>query len=252
MPLKADVSIITPSFNSSRFLQETVDSVLSQTYQDWEMIIVDECSRDDSYDLAQENARRDPRIMARRLKENCGPAVARNTAIEMAKGQYIAFLDSDDIWLPQKLDKQIAFMRKQDAVLSYTAYEKIDEKGNRRQRYINIPPKGDYDDLLKGCFIGCLTAVYDAKRLGKVYMPQINRGQDYGLWLKILRSGYAAFGLDEVLALYRERQGTISSSKLIKAYYQWRIYRDLENISFLKSICFFYNYGIRGMQKKII
>lgn len=247
--MAAEVSIVTPCYNCSKYIQATIDSVVAQTSSNWEMIIVDDCSSDSSFEIAKENSRKDPRIRALGLDTWSGPTIARNIAIEKAKGRYIAFLDSDDLWLPEKLEKQIEVMKNKDAVFSYTGYEKIDENGYRKGRRVSVPESGNYNDLLTGCFIGCLTAVYDAKQIGKVYFPQIKRGQDYGLWLKILRSGYIAFGLNEVLALYRERRESLSSSKLKKAYYQWRIYRDLEELSLIKCAACFSAYSIKGVQK---
>lgn len=248
----ANVSIVMPCYNCSQFIQEAIASVVAQTYSKWELIIVDDCSTDESVEIAKKNSLNDPRIKIFRQEARSGPAVARNTAIELATGRYIAFLDSDDMWLPEKLEKQLQLMENHSAVFSYTGYEKIDVSGRRSGRYVSVPEVGYYKDILAGCFIGCLTAVYDAKALGKLYMPNIKRAQDFGLWLHILRQGHMALGLNEVLALYRERPGSISSSKVKKAYYQWRVYRDLEQLSFVESVKFFGRYGLKGIRKKMI
>lgn len=143
-------------------------------------------------------------------------------------------------------------MKNTNVSFSYTAYEKVDLHARRSGRHVHVPEVACYNDILAGCFIGCLTAVYDTQHLGKIYMPNLQRAQDFALWLKILRPGNSALGLDEVLALYRERPGSISASKVKKAYYQWRVYRELEQISFAAAVKLFCRYSIKGLQKKLI
>ncbi len=250
--MSVEVSIITPCFNSAQFIDAAIRSAISQTYTNWEMIIVDDCSRDDSFRIAKKYSNHDSRISVVKFGKRSGPAAARNAAIEKAAGRYIAFLDSDDIWLPEKLEKQIHLMHRNSIPFSYTAYEKIDVSGRRCGRFVYVPESGCYNNLLSGCFIGCSTAVYDVDMVGKLYMPPLMRAQDYGLWLNILRSGHIALGINQILALYRERPGSLSSSKLRKAYYQWRIYRNLEKISMAKTVKLFCQYGVKGIHKKMI
>lgn len=244
------VSIITPSYNSARFIAETIESVLAQTYQEWEMIIVDDCSTDDSVEIIEKYQSMDSRIRLVRLEINSGPAIARNRAIEEARGRYIAFLDSDDIWFPHKLEKQTLFMEEKDAVLSYAGYQKINENGTLRG-IVNVPLSVDYKQMLNSCYIPSLTAIYDSVKLGKVCMPNILKRQDYGLWLKILKMGYVAYGLNEPLGYYRERRNSVSSNKLVASKYQWKVYREVEKLSVLGSAYHFVKYAYIGFRKSI-
>ncbi len=244
------VSIITPSCNSLKFIGETISSVMSQTYQDWEMIIVDDNSTDGSCRLIDTYVKQDTRIVMVRLEKNRGVAFARNAGIEMAKGRYIAFLDSDDLWLPRKLEKQVSFMRGKDAVLSYTAYKKINEDGSSRKDVMSVPRSVTYDSALDSNSIGCLTAMYDAQQLGKLYMPLVKH-EDYALWLQILKKGHTAYGINEVLALYRTRKTSVSGNKLRAATFQWKIYRQTEKLSLVASMRHFVKYAYLGYSKFI-
>ena len=244
------VSIITPVYNSEKYITETIESVLSQTYNNWEMIIVDDCSTDNSQSVVKGYRKHDNRIYIYELSENRGQAYARNYAIEKANGRYIAFLDSDDLWLPDKLEKQIRFIQEKDAVLSYTAYKKMYEDGNIiESTQINVPEKVTYNDLLSSCVIGCLTAIYDCQKIGKMYMPNISTQEDYALWLKILKKGFIAYGLNEPLAVYRVRYNSISSNKVKTAKNQWYVYRNCENLSLIKSAYHFLHYAYYGFKK---
>ena len=182
------VSIITPCYNSENFISETINSVLNQTYKNWEMIIVDDVSTDRSVDIISTFCKQDARIQLHQLLDNSGAAIARNKAIELAQGTFIAFLDSDDLWLPKKLEYQLDFMLKNKYLLSYTSYEIINEDGNLTNKIINCKDKLDYKRMLYSNEIGCLTAMYNRDILGKIFMPEIRKRQDYGLWLKILKS----------------------------------------------------------------
>lgn len=242
------VSIITPLYNCEQFLPLTIDSVINQTYKNWELIIVDDMSTDNSLQKAMQYAQQDSRIRVIELKEKGGPAAARNKGIEVANGKYIAFLDSDDLWLPEKLEVQLKFMNDKNINFSYTAYKKIDEDGTYRG-VVSVPERITYDELLNTNVIGCLTAMYDAEKLGKMYMPNIMKRQDYALWLKILKKEGQAFGLNVPLAIYRVRKGSVSSNKLKAAIYQWKIYREIEQINIFKSIYHFVNYMYYGFMK---
>lgn len=240
------VSIITPLHNSASFISDTIRSVQAQTFADWEMIIVDDCSTDDSVATVERFAAADDRIKIIRLKNNAGAAVARNTAIEAAEGRYIAFLDSDDLWLPEKLIIQLQFMQDKDIAFSYSAYEKVDEQG-QPLGLMGVPDKVNYDQLLKCCVIGCLTAIYDTHKLGKVYMPLIRKRQDLGLWLRLLKKVDYAYGIQQPLAQYRVRSGSISSNKSNAAVYTWRLYREIEQLNLLKASYYFSHYAVRGV-----
>jgi glycosyltransferase involved in cell wall biosynthesis len=240
------VSVVTPSYNSEEYLSGAIDSVLLQSYSNWEMIVVDDCSSDCSGELVREYAMKDSRIKLITLDINSGAAVARNAAIKAAQGRYIAFLDSDDRWLPCKLEKQLSFMQKHGVAFSYTAYEKLDCTGSVVGN-VNIPPKVSYKDLLKVCSIGCLTAMYDTEKIGKIYMPLIRKRQDLGLWLRILKSTPYAYGLNEVLAQYHLRKDSISADKRTASTYTWRLYRDVEGLSFLVAAYYFTHYAFNGV-----
>lgn len=240
------ISIITPLYNGSDYLEKAIQSVISQTYRNWEMIIVDDCSKDDSLEKAQRYAALDARIKVLELAQNSGAAVARNAAIEAAGGRYVAFLDSDDLWRADKLEKQINFMEANQVAFSYSAYEKVDENG-RIFGVVGVPQKVSYTDLLKVCSIGCLTAIYDTKVLGKVYMPINTKREDYATWLAILKKIDYAYGMNEVLAQYRVYDSQTSSKKAKMAKENWRLYRDVEKLGLLKSVYYFSHYAIRGV-----
>ena len=231
------VSIITPMYNSERFIEPTIKSVQHQTYQNWEMIIVDDASTDGSYEIIKSFSIKDERIRVIKLDFQQGPAVARNKGIKKASGRYIAFLDSDDLWMPEKLKKQLEFMDNHKAPFSFTAYQKIEENGKYRgQVNINKMQIG-YSDLLKTNHIGCLTAMIDTKLLGgKLYMPLIEKRHDHGLWLSILKQGHTAYGLNEILAAYRCRKGSISHNKINILHHQWKLYREVERLGLIRSM----------------
>lgn len=242
------VSIITPSYNCSRFVAETIESVQAQTYQNWEMIIVDDCSTDNSVEIIKKIIKGDSRIRLIEQKWNGGPAVARNVAIENAGGRYIAFLDSDDLWFPEKLEKQIEFIQEKKADLVYSAYKKMNEDGTDRDS-VNPPSEVDYKDLLKSNHIGCLTALYDTKNIEKCYMPIISKRQDHALWLKILKKTEKAYCFNGELAKYRVLNNSVSSNKVVAAKYQWRIYREVEKLGFFESVRNFIFYSVYGFLK---
>lgn len=242
------VSIITPSYKSVKFISQTIESVLNQTYQDWEMIIVDDVSPDNSNEIIEKYIKKDDRIKLIKLEKNGGPAVARNRAIEEASGRYIAFLDADDLWMPGKLEKQIKFMVNNNIVLSYSSYDLIDEDNNDLGTFIT-KPKVNYSDLLKTNSIGCLTAIYDTEKIGKVLMPDIIKRQDYGLWLNILKKTDHAKGILESLAKYRIMKNSVSSNKFVAAKYVWKIFRDVEKLNIFKSCYYFCFYVYNGLKK---
>ena len=239
-------SIITPLHNAENFLEETIKSVLEQTNKNWEMIIVDDCSTDRSLVIAENYAKKDNRIKIIKLEKNSGAAVARNCAIEVASGRFIAFLDSDDLWHPRKLEKQINFMLNRNVEFSYTFYSKINEFGESKG-VMKAPQKVGYRDLLKTCVIGCLTVIYDSEKLGKIYMPKNTRREDYATWLNILKITDFAYGLPEVLSNYRIYNGQSSSNKLKMAKENWFLYRNIENIGIFRSLYYFSNYAVRGV-----
>ncbi len=249
MPLNPTVSVITPMYNSEPFISDTISSVIEQNYDEWEMIVVDDCSTDRSVEIVEAVTKKESRVKLVRLERNMGPAYARNVAIDKARGRYIAFLDGDDMWRADKLEKQIAFMQKRDIALSYTDYYRIEERSKKEIDVIHAPEKVDYHELLKQNVIGCLTAVYDTEKVGKVYMPDILKRQDFALWLKILKRIPYAYGLSEPLACYRLRSGSISSNKIYSSLFNWRLYREVERLPWYKALYYFGWYTYRSFQK---
>jgi teichuronic acid biosynthesis glycosyltransferase TuaG len=246
MPL---VSIITPSWNVERFIEETVRSVQDQTFQDWELLIADDCSTDRTPQLIEAIAERDPRVKLIRQPRNGGPALARQAAIDHAQGRFLAFLDSDDLWLPPKLERQIAFAREKRAALSYTAFRRTDEAGLTSGRLIEVPASLTYDQLLKNTSIATLTALVDREIAGQVAMK--NEGyDDFCLWLSILKPGHTAYGLNEDLARYRVRGSSVSSRPARSAKWVWHIYRNVEHLSLIKSAWCFAHWGARAWLKR--
>ncbi|MEA3320536.1 MAG: glycosyltransferase family 2 protein [Bacillota bacterium] len=245
------VSVITPSYNAEKFISATIESVRTQTYTNWEMIIVDDCSKDTTREILKEYAEIDPRIKPIFLEENSGAAVARNTALKIAQGDYVAFLDSDDLWVPDKLEKQLAFMQNNDYAFSFTAYNLMDENGKPLDKVIHVPKQIDYKGLLKNTIIGCLTVMIDTRKVEPLQMPLIRTRQDFALWLKVLRQGHIAYGMQEPLANYRIVEGSISSNKLKTAKRNWYVYREIEKLSLPYASWCFVNYAFYAIKKRV-
>jgi glycosyltransferase involved in cell wall biosynthesis len=244
-----------PARNSARHLEQAIESVVRQTHRDWELIVVDDGSTDATWSILERLAARDARIRTLRLPHSAGPARARNLAIQLAAGRFIAFLDSDDVWLPAKLERQLDVMQRTGAVLSFTAYRKIDSHGNLGHSVIEVPPTVTYAELLKTNVIACLTAVYDALALGKMVMPEV-RHEDYALWLAILRRTFGAAGtpvagINEALACYRVHDSSVSHNKLKAAGMQWAVYRQVERLSLRRSLYYFLHYAWHGLRKAL-
>lgn len=245
------VSIITPSYNASKYISVAIESVLSQTYQNWEMLITDDCSIDGSLEIAERYCRRDERIKLFQLKKNSGVATARNYSISQARGKYIAFLDSDDMWLPNKLEEQLILFDNEDTAIVYSDYEKISEQGIRNQRIVSAPSSTNYKHLLRGNVIGCLTALYDTEKAGKVYFENVNH-EDYVLWLTILKKGFVARNTGKVHALYRVRTSSVSSNKWKALLWQWNIYINVEKVGYMRAAYYFLSYLIKAYKKRKI
>lgn len=244
------VSIITPAFNSGRFINTTIQSILNQSFHDWELIITDDCSSDNTWEIISNYEKRDQRIKVLGLKKNFGAGRARNNSIKHTSGRFIAFCDSDDQWNPDKLEKQIQFMLENDLALSYSSYMVIDEEG-KEQGGVIAPQKVTYQTMLRNNYIGCLTAMYDTHKLGKVYMPEIRKRQDWALWLSILKKTPYALGIQENLAIYRDRSKSISSNKINLIKYNWNIYRKVECFSRAKAAFYIVQFLFYYLKKKI-
>lgn len=250
-PTKPLVSVITPTYNSAPYIKSTIESVKAQTHSHWEMVIVDDCSTDETRDILIREAAKEPRIKLHFLEENSGAAVARNTAINHAAGRYIAFLDADDQWLPQKLEKQLAFMEENDLAFTFTQYSIMDQDSNDTGKVIDIPDKIDYHGLLKNTIIGFLTVMVNIEKTGHFQMPNIRTRQDFALELDLLKRGLTAYGLKEPLSRYRVVKGSISSNKLKTAKRNWQVYRKIENLSLGYSMWCFVNYAYNAVKKRV-
>ena len=248
MPL---VSIITPLYNNERFVEETIRSVIAQSFTDWEMLITDDCSTDHSTSIVQQYADRDSRIHLIRLKNNSGAAAARNTSLRQAKGKYIAFLDSDDLWMPEKLEKQVQYMRQGQYAFTYTWYDTITEDGNPTGKTIRTPDSLTYHQYLRNTAIGCLTVMIDREQTGLFYMPDIRSSQDMALWLDILKRGLTAYCLPQSLSRYRLVGKSNSSNKWKAAKDVWKVYREIEHLNLLYSAFCFCGYALHAIVKRL-
>ncbi|NLJ19140.1 glycosyltransferase family 2 protein [Globicatella sulfidifaciens] len=239
------VSIITPAYNAAEFISDTIESVLIQDYQNWEMIIIDDCSKDHTVDVINEFIEKEPRIRLIRRSENGGTAKTRNAGLNEAKGQYIAFLDSDDIWLPKKLTKQVDYMEKNDLAFTYTAYNRVQifPDGKKKVKEVNVPLTQTYPQLLKENKIGCLTVMINQEKTGPLQMVDMRSRQDYALWLELTRKGFQPIGIQEILANYRVRGNSLSSNKLKMAKQNWRVFRDVEKLSLPVASWYFIQYA---------
>ncbi len=248
--MNPETTIITPIYDAEKFLNQTLLSISEQSYTNWEAILINDNSNDSSLEIACGFANRDSRFKIINRNESGGAAKARNDGIRNAKGRYIAFLDSDDVWLPNKLEEQISYMKSNDVAFSFTSYKFLTENGVVKTE-VKAPKRITYEQLLKGNAIACLTAVYDTKKLGKVLMPDIRKRQDFGLWLKITKMGTVGHGIQVPVAYYRLREGSISSAKLNTMLYTWRLYRDVEKLPLLSSIYYISSHLFGAFFKRI-
>lgn len=249
--MKDLVSIITPSYNSSNFIEETINSVLNQTYENWEMIIVDDCSTDNSVEIINEYLEKDNRIKLLVNEKNKGAAETRNEALKIAKGRFIAFLDSDDLWNCNKLEKQIQFMIENKYPISFTAYNLIDEKGRSIGHNIRTVKEINYRGYLKNTIIGMSTSIIDMSLVKLFQFKNIRTRQDTYLWITLLKRGHKAYGLSTILATYRVRRDSISANKLKAAKRVWFLYYNLEHLGFFKSLYYFLCYIFNALKKRI-
>lgn len=234
MPL---VSIIMPTYNCGKYIAESIESVINQTINDWEIEIVDDCSNDNTQEVIKSYLNQYKNIHYYKLETNSGPAIARSEAIKKATGKYIAFLDSDDLWEPNKLEIQITYMEANDIDFSCTGYRKIKEDGKDLNIAIYPPKKTSYCKcLLLGDPIGNLTVIYNQEKLGKFEVPNIKKRNDFALWLKILKKTKYCYGIDDVLGIYRTgRKESVSSNKLKNIKYHWELYHNIEKHGILRT-----------------
>lgn len=242
------VSIITPCYNGSKYVAETIESVLAQTYQNWEMLIVDDGSKDNSAEIIRNYAEKDTRI--RLIQQpNGGSANARNHGIREAQGQYIALLDADDLWKPDFLAEQIAFMKEKNTLCVYSSYERIDENSNKCLSPLVCRPSVTYKDMLVRNYIGCLTGLYDCSKNGKIYLHEELKSirDDYAYWLDVVKVSGIAYGNQKVLARYRvlKNSTTGKKKKLVKA--QYKFYRNYLKLNPFVSFANTIRWGIAGL-----
>ncbi|MCL2028053.1 MAG: glycosyltransferase [Bacteroidales bacterium] len=243
------VSIIMPCYNAGLYIAEAIDSVVTQTYADWELIVVDDGSTDNSVEIIRSYGEKDQRIHYYQTEAPTGsPVIPRNIAIEKAKGRFIAFLDSDDIWLPTKLEQQIKLFSDEKIAVVFSNHEKINEVGVRKNRWVVAPETATYQELLKENIIRNSAGVYDTKKVGKVFLQNINY-EDFVLWLEILKKGYMAKNTNTLEVLYRIRKNSISGNKIRAAKWTWNIYRNVEKLSLPKCCYYFLFYAVRTSLK---
>lgn len=232
------VSIITPSYNSAQFIGETIEAIISQSYKNWELLITDDCSTDDSRAIIEHYAHSDSRIKLFTLPQNSGAGVARNNSIKEAKGRFIAFCDSDDRWYPSKLERQLQFMVEKNCAFSYTSYMTCEEGGDI-SGIVVCRNRESFSSMKRDDKIGCLTIMYDVEKLGKVYMPELRKRQDWALKLKILSKCKCAYGIKEPLAIYRLRNNSLSKKKRALIKYNIAVYHEILHWNVFKSYLFF-------------
>jgi len=239
-----------PSYNAEEFIRYSIDSVMNQSFEGWELLIIDDHSSDSTYSIATDYSNKDDRIKVLRTNAPSGsPAEPRNLGISSARGRFIAFLDSDDIWLPSKLEEQLGLMQQEGTVIVYSNYEKIDEQGNSRNRVISAPERVDYNGLLKGNVLACSTVLVDLQKLEKFYFEKQGH-EDYALWLKVLRlTNGEARNTGTIQMLYRVREGSISSNKFHAVKWVWRIFRENEGLPLFSSFYYLTHALVRSFLK---
>ncbi len=233
-PGEIAVSIIMPAYNSEQFIGEAIGSVVQQTFTCWELLIIDDGSTDRTSEIAKSFAAQDDRIKYIKLENNCGASTARNTAMDIAGGKYLAFLDSDDTWFPKKLAVQVGFMEKNNVLFSCTSYRKIDEHGTDLGQAVTARKILDYEGVLKRC-PGNSTVIFNTKILGKFSIPDIRKRNDYALWLQVIKKAGLLYGIQQPLGCYRVRCNSLSARKIPLVAYQWKVYRSIEKLPFGKS-----------------
>ena len=247
----ATVSVIMPCHNGEKYLRQAVESVLAQSFANWELLIIDDASTDGSTSIAEEYCAQDSRIKLLHTQHSTGkPATARNVGIKAATGRFIAFLDCDDQWLPHKLEHQLPLFDKPDCAAAVSFYKQTDAFGNVRPAVVTSPAVVSFDQLLDGNCIGNLTGIYDTAKVGKVYQKEIHH-EDYLMWLQVLQKGFAAYNTGTVEAYYRESGSSVSGSKLKALGWTWAIYRRELDLSFIASAVHFIRYAFKGLSKRL-
>lgn len=248
------VSIIVPVYNVENFIEETIDCVLAQTYSDWELLLVEDRSTDSTVMLIGQYMKKtgDGRIRLISQPSNMGAARARNRGLKEAKGRYIAYLDADDLWEPEKLEKELAFMKEKDAAFVFTGYEFADETGRGTGKVVHVPEKLTYKQALSNTTIFTTTVMFDLEKLPReqLEMP-VMKSEDTALWFRVLRSGVTAYGLDENLVKYRRAGKSLSSNKLEAIRRIWNLYRRAEGMNIISSVWHFCFWALRAVKRRI-
>ena len=245
------VSVIMPCYNMASYVSDSIKSVIAQTYPHWELLIVDDASTDTTVNIIESFSQTDSRIKFDIKKHNSGIADTRNQCIQMAQGSFLAFLDADDIWHPEKLEKQLKFMLEKNVGFSYSTYDWIDEDGNTLNRFINTIGNLDYETYLRNTIIGCSTVMVNKTITGEVVVPKFRTSEDTATWLDILRKGFLAYAIDEPLVSYRIRRKSASSNKIKAASDLWKVYRRHEKLPFFKAIYYFSCYAFNAIKKRL-
>lgn len=247
-----EVSVIMPAFNSEATIDAAIVSVREQSFSDWELIIIDDRSSDRTREKIASWEFVDERIHAVFLNCNGGAAAARNAGLDMAAGRYMAFLDSDDRWKPEKLENQLAFMKSHHYAFTFTGYEYILADGTANGKKVTAPKQVSYTDMLKNTIVGCLTVMIDRSLTGPFRMPPLRARQDLATWLSLLKKGICAYGLDQCLAEYRiSGKGSVSGNKWKSAGKTWYVYRNVEKLSMLSACWYFCNYAANAVLKRL-
>ncbi len=244
-----DVSIIMPCHNGSKYIENAIKSVQNQTYTGWELLVVDDCSSDDSVKVISDFVKNDNRIKFLHTQNSTGyPADVRNVGIEVASCRYIAFLDCDDMWQPTKLEHQLPLFEKEDVAVVFSWYLKMDENGKQHKKTVKSPAHVNFKKLLGGNVIGNLTGIYDTRKVGKVFQKQLHH-EDYIMWLEILKSGYKAVNTNSIEAVYRESKNSLSGSKLKALVWTWNIFHKELHFNIILTFKYFLEYCFKAFFK---
>lgn len=246
------ISIVVPVHNAEKFLEETIKSVMAQTYTDWELLLVDDCSKDASKTIASGYEAMDKRIRLIALEENVGAAKARNVGIKESKGAYLAFLDADDIWVKEKLERELKFMKEKQAAFVFSGYEFADEQAVGTGKIVKVPETINYKQALKNTTIFTSTVLFDRSKIDKelLLMPDV-KSEDTATWWQILKTGIEAYGLNENLVLYRRSANTLSSNKFEAIKRIWYLYRKVEKLNIFSSCYNFIGYAVRAVLRRV-
>jgi len=247
------ISIITPVYNCGELISNTIECVLAQTYANWELLLVDDCSNDNSAEVINKYVQNDKRIKYFKLENNSGAAIARNYALQMSQGRFIAYLDADDLWKKEKLEKQVKYMLENNFAFTCTDYEKINEDGKSLNKIIKIPERVNYSLYLRNTIIQTVGVMVDTKITGKdvLVMPNIRRRQDAATWCQLLKAGYDCYEVPENLSYYRVVSNSLSSNKLKAVKGTWFLYRKIEKLSLFKASFCFVGYAVNAVKKRI-